>query len=88
MRNWHGWSVWGRGEQLHVVNPPEMWIKKESAFEAVVPPDVFYIAQGIIRARGQRYTDEELIERLRTLFQSRGLAHYCLRPSRSTAAFS
>ena len=34
---------------------------------------LFYIAQGIIRARGQRYTDEELIERLRTLFQSRGL---------------
>ena len=59
-------------KKVHVVNPPEMWIKKESAFEAVVPPEVFYIAQGIIRARGQRYTDEELIERLRTLFQSRG----------------
>ena len=59
-------------KKVHVVNPPHMWIKKEGAFEAVVPPEVFYIAQGIIRARGQRYTDEELIERLRTLFQSRG----------------
>ncbi len=49
-----------------------MWIKKESLFEAVVPPEVFYIGQGIIRARGQRYTDEALIERLRGLFQQRG----------------
>ena len=49
-----------------------MWIKKESLFEAVVPPELFYIGQGIIRARGQRYTDEALIERLRGLFQQRG----------------
>ncbi len=52
--------------------PPQMWIKKESLFEAVVPPEVFYIGQGIIRARGQRYTDEALIERVRGLFQQRG----------------
>ena len=59
-------------KKLHVVNPPEMWIKKEGAFEPIVLPEVFYIAQGIIRARGQRFTDEELIERLRALFQNRG----------------
>ena len=52
--------------------PPQMWIKKESVFEAVVPPKVFYIGQGFIRARGQRSTDEALIERLRGLFQQRG----------------
>jgi hypothetical protein len=34
-----------------IVNQPEMWIKKEGAFEAIVPPEVFYMAQGIIRAR-------------------------------------
>ena len=37
-----------------------------------MPPELFYIAQGIIRARGQRSTDEALIERLRGLFQQRG----------------
>ena len=52
--------------------PPQMWIKKESLFEAVLPPEVFYIAQGVIRARGQRYKDNALIERLRGLFQQWG----------------
>jgi DNA invertase Pin-like site-specific DNA recombinase len=55
-----------------VVNPPDMWIKREDAFDPIVPPDVFYTAQGIMRARGRRYTNEELIERLRTLYQNRG----------------
>jgi DNA invertase Pin-like site-specific DNA recombinase len=59
-------------KKLRVQNTPDMWIKKEGAFEAIVPPEVFYTAQGIVRARAYRYTNEELIERLRTLFQNRG----------------
>jgi len=55
-----------------VINTPDMWIKKEAAFDAIVPPDLFYTAQGIIRARARRYTTEELIERLRNLYQNRG----------------
>lgn len=60
-------------KKLRVVNTPDMWIKKEGAFESVVPADMFYTAQGIIRARARRYTDEELIARLRALYQNRGL---------------
>ena len=59
-------------KKLRVINEPDMWIKKERAFEPIVPTEVFYTAQGIIRARTRRYTDEELIERLRTLYRSRG----------------
>ena len=59
-------------KKLRVINTPDMWIKKESAFESIVQPDVFYTAQGIVRARAHRYTNEELIERLRTLYQNRG----------------
>lgn len=59
-------------KKLRVVNTPDMWIRKEGAFEPIVPPDVFYTAQGIIRARARRYTDEELIERLRSLYRHRG----------------
>jgi DNA invertase Pin-like site-specific DNA recombinase len=59
-------------KKLRVENTPDMWIKKEGAFESIVPPDVFYTAQGIVRARAYRYTDEDLIERLRTLYQNRG----------------
>lgn len=60
-------------KKLRVVNTPDMWIKKEHAFEAIVPSDVFFTAQGIIRARARRYTDDELIERLRQLYKNRGL---------------
>jgi len=59
-------------KKKRVVNPPDMWIKRADAFDPIVPPDVFYTAQGIMRARGRRYTNEELIERLRTLYEHRG----------------
>jgi DNA invertase Pin-like site-specific DNA recombinase len=60
-------------KKTRVVNTPDMWIKKEGAFEPIVQPDLFYTAQGIIMARARRYNDEELIERLRSLYQNRGI---------------
>jgi len=60
-------------KKARVANPPDMWIKKEGAFQAIVAPELFYTAQGIIRARARRYSNEELLERLRNLFQRRGL---------------
>lgn len=59
-------------KKLRVQNPPDMWIRKEGAFEPIVPPDIFYTAQGIIRARTRRFTDQELLDRLRGLYQHRG----------------
>jgi len=59
-------------KKLRVVNTPDMWIRREGAFTGIVAPDVFYTAQGIIRARARRYTDEELIDRLRGLYRHRG----------------
>lgn len=59
-------------KKLRVQNTPDMWIKKEGAFESVVSPEVFYIAQGIVRARAYRFSNDELIERLRSLFHNRG----------------
>ncbi len=58
--------------KARVVNPPDMWIRKERAFEPVVPSETFYTAQGIMRARARRYSSEDLIERLRKLYHSRG----------------
>jgi len=60
-------------KKTRVVNPAEMWIRREAAFDAVVQPDLFYTAQGVIRARAHRYSNEELLERLRTLYERRGL---------------
>ena len=59
-------------KRKRVVNTPDMWVRKEGAFEAIISPDLFYKAQGIILARTRRYSDEELLERLRSLYQSRG----------------
>lgn len=59
-------------KKLRVTNLPDMWIKKEGAFEALVLPEVFYTAQGIIRARAYRFSNEELIQKLRNLYQHRG----------------
>lgn len=59
-------------KKLRVVNPPSMWIRKDGAFHPVVAPEVFFTAQGIIRARARRYTDDQLIDRLRVLFLDRG----------------
>src|SRR5574338_614162 len=46
-------------KKTRVVNTPDMWIKKEGAFEPIVQPDLFYTAQGIMRARARRYCDEK-----------------------------
>lgn len=54
------------------MNPPELWIRKDGAFDPIVPPEMFYTVQGIMRERARRYTDEELIERLRDLYQKHG----------------
>lgn len=59
-------------KKKRVVNTPADWIRKEGAFEAIVSPDMFYKAQGIILARTHRFTNDELLERLRNLYQNRG----------------
>jgi DNA invertase Pin-like site-specific DNA recombinase len=59
-------------KKLRVVNSPDMWIKKEGAFEGIVPADLFYTTQGILRARTHRYSDEELVDKLRHLYQRYG----------------
>jgi len=59
-------------KKIRVINTPDMWIRKEGAFQSIVPSETFYTAQGIMRARARRYSNEELIERLRNLYCSRG----------------
>lgn len=59
-------------KKTRVANTPDMWIRKEHAFEPIVASDIFYTAQGIMRARARRYSDSELIDRLRALYKSRG----------------
>jgi hypothetical protein len=59
-------------KQERVVNTPDRWVRKADAFEAIVPQELFYTAQGIIRARARRHSDEDLIARLKALYEQRG----------------
>ena len=59
-------------KRKRVANAPEMWIRADGAFEAIVDRQQFLIAQGIIRERNRRFSDLEMLERLRILFQRHG----------------
>jgi DNA invertase Pin-like site-specific DNA recombinase len=57
-------------KKTRVVNTPEMWVRRDGAFDPIVSPEDFYTAQGIILARVRRFTDEEMLSRLKTLLEN------------------
>jgi len=59
-------------KKQRVKNPPEMWIRSDGAFKAIVDPQLFYQAQGIILERNRRFTNEEMLDRLKYLYQKHG----------------
>ena len=59
-------------KRKRVANGPEMWIRSDGAFDAIVEPKQFQKAQAIIEARNRRFSDEEMLERLTRLFQRHG----------------
>lgn len=71
-----GNNVWNRVsfklKKKRVRNQPEMWIRADGVYPAIVERDLFDAAQTIIRARSFRLTDDEMLEALRGLLQRRG----------------
>src|SRR6185312_3426070 len=59
-------------KKRRVVNPPEMWVRCNAAFEPVVTPEEFDRAQGIIQERSKKFTNEELLAQLKTLLERNG----------------
>ena len=59
-------------KRKHVINPPDMWIRATGAFAAIVDISDFLRVQEIILARAKRYTDEEMLEKLREIFRNFG----------------
>ena len=66
--NRHSCKLRGRG----VRNPPEMWVRRENAFAALIAVETFQKAQEITAQRGRRYTDTELLDSLRVLKERSG----------------
>jgi DNA invertase Pin-like site-specific DNA recombinase len=56
----------------HVRNPPDEWVRRDSAFEAIVPMHMFVQAQAIIAARSQHLDDDQLLDLLRRTLQKHG----------------
>lgn len=59
-------------KRKHVENPPEMWVRKESAFEAIVSKELFQEVQTTLTAWQQRPSDDEIIAMLRQILTEHG----------------
>lgn len=55
-----------------VVNPPDMWVRQDGAFEPIVDRDFFEAAQRIIEERSRRFSDKDLLDRLAALLADKG----------------
>jgi len=59
-------------KKKRVVNPPDMLIRRDKAFDPIVPLELFSKVQAIIRERSQRFSDDELLGQLRDLLERQG----------------
>ncbi|MEH3117238.1 MAG: recombinase family protein [Methylorubrum populi] len=60
-------------KKKRVVNPPDMWIRGDGAFEAIVDPSWFQAAALILEERARRFSDGDMLRMLSDLLASRGL---------------
>ncbi|MEN9661767.1 MAG: hypothetical protein RL324_716 [Verrucomicrobiota bacterium] len=59
-------------KRKHILNPPEMWIRADRAFPAVVDTALFARVQEAILARTKRYSDDEMLQALKDLWSRHG----------------
>lgn len=71
-----GDNVWNRMsyklKKLRIRNEPEMWVRSNGAFEPIVERHLFDAAQAIIQNRSRRMSEEDMLGRLKALYQARG----------------
>lgn len=53
-------------------NPESEWVRKEQAFEPIIDVDLFLTVQEIYRERNKKFTNDELLQRLRHLYEQHG----------------
>lgn len=59
-------------KKRRVHNDPNMWVRAEGVFEAIIDTRYFYTAQAIIGERSRKLSDEELLSKLKDLHQRKG----------------
>jgi len=59
------------------MNPRDQWIRTENAFESIVEKELFHQAQVILNSQkeeqAQKYSDEEMISKLKKLYEKYGI---------------
>jgi DNA invertase Pin-like site-specific DNA recombinase len=53
-------------------NPREMWIRRDNAFEAIVPLELYKRAEAVAARRVRDYSDEQLLDDLRKFVKKHG----------------
>lgn len=59
-------------KKKRVKNAPDMWVRKNEAFDPIVDPADYYRVQGIMLERHRRVSNDELLGKLRTLYERVG----------------
>jgi DNA invertase Pin-like site-specific DNA recombinase len=59
-------------KQRHVENPPEKWVRADNAFVGIIDTTLFLAAQSIILTRSHKWSDEEMLEKLRGILTQHG----------------
>lgn len=55
-----------------VVNARDEWVRADGVFEPIVSDSDFYNVQGVIVERNRRFSDQEMLDKLKTLHRSKG----------------
>lgn len=59
-------------KKRRVLNTPDMWVRADGVFDLIVEPRYFYTAQGIIRERSRKFSNDEMLTKLRSLREKQG----------------
>ena len=59
-------------KKTHVVNPRDQWVRADGVFTPLVDPMIFEAAQHIILLRSHRYSNDEMLEKLRGILTKHG----------------
>ena len=59
-------------KKRRIVNTPEQWIRADGVFEGIVDTSLYYTAQGIIRERSRKFSDDEMLAKLKALHDRYG----------------
>ncbi len=59
-------------KKKRVRNAPDMWVRADGVFKAVVDPESFFVAKGIIQECARTYSNDEMLAKLRHLLGQTG----------------